>query len=95
MCRGCWRQGHHGATAARRKPHAALQWGFENVDLPRDEIVSFTTEGNLSSQRVMQKIGMIRDADGDFDHPMLPDWVHRRHVLYRIDRRQFTEHVAR
>jgi len=92
-----WRLGkqHWGNGFAPEAATAALQWGFENVDLPRDEIVSFTTEGNLSSQRVMQKIGMIRDIDGDFDHPMLPDWVHRRHVLYRIDRRQFTEHVAR
>jgi len=21
----------------------------------------------------------------DFDHPMLPDWDERRHVLYRLD----------
>jgi 3-dehydroquinate dehydratase-2 len=26
--------------------------------------------------------------DGDFDHPLLPDWKDRRHVLYRIDREQ-------
>jgi hypothetical protein len=38
---------------------------------------------------------MIRDLHGDFDHPMFPDWAERRHVLYRIDRRQFTERVAR
>jgi RimJ/RimL family protein N-acetyltransferase len=65
------------------------------VDLPGDQIVSFTTEGNINSQRVMQKIGMIRDVEGDFDHPLLPDWVDRRHVLYRIDRDQYNEHVAR
>jgi len=86
---------HWGHGFAPEAATAALQWGFANVDLPRDEIVSFTTVDNLSSQRVMQKIGMRRDPDGDFDHPMLPDWVHRRHVLYRIDRRQFAEHVAR
>jgi len=92
-----WRLGkqHWGNGFAPEAATAALHWGFDNVELPRDEIVSFTTEGNISSQRVMQKIGMVRDPDGDFDHPMLPDWVHRRHVLYRIDRRQFAEHVAR
>ena len=64
-----------------------MEWGFANVDPPDDEIVSFATVGNLKSRRVMEKIGMIRDVEGDFDHPLLPDWVDRRHVLYRIDRR--------
>ena len=74
---------------------AALEWGFANVDLPGDEVVSFTTVANVSSQRVMEKIGMIRDVDADFDHPLLPDWAQRRHVLYRIDRLRFAERVAR
>jgi RimJ/RimL family protein N-acetyltransferase len=74
---------------------AALEWGFANVELPRDEIVSFATVANVNSQRVMQKIGMVRDPNDDFDHPLLPDWAGRRHVLYRIDRRRFAGHVAR
>jgi len=92
-----WRLGkqHWGKGFAPEAATAALQWGFDNVDLPDDEVVSFTTEANLKSRRVMEKIGMVRDPDGDFDHPLLPDWVHRRHVLYRIDRRRFAEHVAR
>jgi ribosomal-protein-alanine N-acetyltransferase len=72
-----------------------LQCGFDNVELPRDGIVSFATLANTNSQRVMQKIGMVRDPNDDFDHPLLGDWVGRRHVLYRIDRRRFAEHVAR
>jgi RimJ/RimL family protein N-acetyltransferase len=36
---------------------AVLDWGFENVELPGDRIVSFTTVGNVNSQRVMRKIG--------------------------------------
>ena len=75
--------------------HAALAWGFENVDLPGDEILSFTTQANLNSRRVMEKIGMTYDPDDDFDHPLLPDWVDRRHVRYRINRRQFAESMAR
>jgi RimJ/RimL family protein N-acetyltransferase len=92
-----WRLGkqHWGNGFAPEAATAALTWGFANVELPADQIVSFTTEGNLNSQRVMQKIGMIRDLDGDFDHPLLPDWVDRRHVLYRIGRQQFVDHVAR
>lgn len=86
---------HWGNGFAPEAGSAALQWGFENVDLPDDEIVSFTTESNTNSQRVMEKIGMTRDPTRDFDHPLVPDWLERRHVLYRIDRRQLDDHVAR
>ncbi len=68
------------ATEAAR---AALMWGVHNLNPPRGEIVSFTTVGNRRSRRVMEKIGLIRDELADFDHPRLPEWEHRRHVLYR------------
>lgn len=92
-----WRLGkeHWGNGFAPEAATAALEWGFANVALPGDQIVSFTTVGNINSQRVMHKIGMTRDMDGDFDHPLLPDWVDRRHVLFRIDRQQYVDHVAR
>jgi len=45
--------------------------------------VSFTTTANASSRRVMQKNGLRHDPTADFDHPLLPDWSGRRHVLYR------------
>jgi RimJ/RimL family protein N-acetyltransferase len=52
-----------------------------------EEIVSFTAPANHRSRRVMEKIGMIRDSAGDFDHPSLPDGHPlRRHVLYRLTR---------
>lgn len=86
---------HWGHGFAPEAALAALEWGFANLDPPDDQIVSFTTEANLNSRRVMDKIGMVRDVDADFDHPLLPDWVERRHVLYRIDRRQLAERVAR
>ena len=41
---------------------------------------------NLPSRNVMQKLGMTRDPADDWDHPRLPDWEHRRHVLYRLRR---------
>lgn len=65
---------------------AAVEWGFANLDLPGDEIVSFTTVENAKSRRVMEKIGMTRDPADDFDHPMVPDWSGVRHVLYRLPR---------
>ena len=75
-----WGRGY--ATEAAR---AALGFGFQH--LPLSEIVSFTVPGNLRSQRVMEKLGMRRDPEDDFDHPALPE-SHplRRHVLYRIAR---------
>jgi RimJ/RimL family protein N-acetyltransferase len=73
-----WGQGL--ATEAAR---AALAWAVANIEPPRGEIVSFTTVGNLRSRRVMEKIGFVRDEAADFDHPRLPDWEFRRHVLYR------------
>jgi RimJ/RimL family protein N-acetyltransferase len=72
-----WNRGY--ATEGAR---AALDFGFRWLGL--QEIVSFTVPGNLRSRRVMEKIGMIRSPDDDFDHPLLPEGHPlRRHVLYR------------
>jgi ribosomal-protein-alanine N-acetyltransferase len=75
-----WGQGY--ATEAAR---AALADGFDRLGL--DEIVSFTTVGNVRSQRVMQKIGMTRNPADDFEHPNVPDGHPiKPHVLYRVRR---------
>lgn len=68
---------------------AALEFGFDHVDLPNDEIVSFTTTQNHNSQRVMQKIGMRLDPAREFDHPLTPGWVEQRHVLYCMERKHW------
>jgi RimJ/RimL family protein N-acetyltransferase len=61
---------------------AALAAGFA---AGIQEIVAYTTTRNARSQAVMRRIGMERDAAGDFDHPSLPEESPlRRHVLYRI-----------
>ena len=62
---------------------AVVRHAFENVGL--DEIVSFTVPANQRSIRVMEKIGMMRDAADDFEHPNLPtSHPLRHHVLYRL-----------
>jgi RimJ/RimL family protein N-acetyltransferase len=67
---------------AQEGARAALHFGFQSLGL--DEIVSFTTVRNLRSRRVMEGIGMTYDAQGDFDHPKVPEHHPlRRHVLYR------------
>ena len=78
LARSSWGRGlaPEGATAA-------LNWAKSNVVFPRGEVVSFTTESNERSRRVMEKLGFTHDVDGDFDHPLVLEGPHRRHVLYR------------
>ena len=74
--------GHGYATEAAR---AALEDGFFRLGF--DEIVAFTVVGNRRSRGVMERLGMNRNPDGDFDHPRLPPGHDlRRHVLYRLRR---------
>jgi RimJ/RimL family protein N-acetyltransferase len=77
---------HWGRGYAPEAARAALAFGFDRAGL--DQIVSFTVPANARSRRVMEKIGMRRDPGDDFDHPGLPEGhALRRHVLYRIARR--------
>jgi hypothetical protein len=32
----------------------------------------------------MERLGMIRSPEDDFDHPRLPEGPLKRHVLYRL-----------
>lgn len=61
---------------------AVLAYGFGTVGL--SEIVSFTARSNVRSQRVMERIGMVRDEAGAFSHPALPaEHPLAPHLLYR------------
>jgi ribosomal-protein-alanine N-acetyltransferase len=83
LSRDAWGQGL--ATEGAR---AALRYGFEQIGL--SEVISFTSEGNLRSRRVMEKIGMNRNPADDFDHPhLIPGHRLRRHVLYRIGQSKY------
>lgn len=74
--------GHGYATEAAR---AVLAFAFELREFP--EVVSFTAVGNARSRAVMERLGMQRRPDDDFDHPALPaEHPLRRHVLYRLTR---------
>ena len=80
LARPYWGQGY--ALEAAR---CALQFAFEDLQL--DEVVSFTVPANQRSWGVMQRLGMRRDAAGDFEHPILPEGHPLRpHLLYRISR---------
>ncbi len=81
-----WRFAHHvwGRGYAPEAARAALDYAWTRG---LDEVVSFTSTKNVNSRRVMEKIGMLHDPDGDFDHPRLAGGDPLRpHVLYRVRR---------
>lgn len=82
-----WRlaSAHWGNGYATEAATEALRGGF--VDVGLDEIVSFTVPQNIRSRRVMERIGLVRDPAGDFDHPRV-DAVAYPHLvpqmMYRL-----------
>ncbi|WP_149453273.1 GNAT family N-acetyltransferase [Pasteuria penetrans] len=78
-----WGRGY--ATEAAR---AVLAKSFTDYGL--NEVVSLTVPNNMRSRRVMEKINLLHDEDGDFQHPYLPQnhplsW----HVLYRLSKGEY------
>ncbi|MBY0518961.1 MAG: GNAT family N-acetyltransferase [Sphingomonas sp.] len=61
-----WRQGY-----ALEAMNAALGWGWAHFDATR--IVAITSAVNLKSQALMERLGMQRLADGDFDHALIAE----------------------
>ena len=73
---------HWGRGYATEAAVAAMRYGTEELQLR--EIVSYTVPANRRSWRVMEKIGLRRDPDGDFEHPKLPrGHPLAHHWLYR------------
>jgi RimJ/RimL family protein N-acetyltransferase len=77
LARAYWGRGY--ATEAAR---AAMDYGFGTLSL--GEIVATTVPANQRSRRVMERLGMSRSPEDDFDHPRLPEGPLKRHVLYRL-----------
>lgn len=74
-----------GKGYAREAALAALDWAWANLDVPR--IVSMTTPANEPSWGLMERLGMTRRPDLDFEHPALgPDHPLSAHIVYVIDR---------
>jgi RimJ/RimL family protein N-acetyltransferase len=77
--REAWGQGY--ASEAGR---VSLQIGFESMGLRR--IIAYTAAGNRPSELVMQRIGMLRAAEMDFEHPAVPVGSPvRPHIVYVKD----------
>jgi RimJ/RimL family protein N-acetyltransferase len=87
--RSSW--GHGFATEAARE---CLRFAFETLALA--EVVAFTVPANHRSLAVMERLGMRRDAGGDFEHPRLPPGHPLRpHVLYRLARADWNPGLSR
>lgn len=74
-----------GAGYAREAAEASIAWGWANTGA--GDILAMTNIGNVRSWGLMERLGMVRDHDGDFDHPAVAvgDPL-RPHILYRIKR---------
>lgn len=78
LARDYW--GHGLAPEGAR---ACLDYAWDILAL--SEVVAITYRENMPSRRVMEKIGMIYDPQGDFAHPRLAaDHQLSPHVLYRV-----------
>ena len=81
LAKAYWGMGY--ATEAAK---ASLRYAFTHLDL--DEVVSFTTVGNIRSRAVMKKIGMLYVEH--FAHPDLAAADPLcAHVLFKISRAQW------
>ena len=84
---------HWGKGYAIEGAKASVDFGFETLKL--DEILSWTTETNMRSRAVMEKLGMHHDPKDDFDHPRLSkDHPLKRHVLYRLGKKNVNKHLS-
>ncbi len=80
-----WKQGF--ASEGARE---VMRYAFEQLAL--GEVIAFTAVGNRRSRGVMERIGMERAPERDFDHPKLaPDDALRPHVVYRRTREDWLD----
>jgi len=64
---------------------ASLDWAWHNLSYAR--VVAVTVEANARSRRLMERLGMRRAPELDFDHPDFPPGhLLHRHIAYAIAR---------
>ncbi len=74
---------HWGRGYAREAAEAGLAWGWRSLGVA--QIAAITVLGNRRSWGLMERLGMVRDPNGDFDHPGAPAQL-RAHITYRAAR---------
>jgi len=76
-----WRMGY-----AHEAMRAVIDWAFNSIDVPH--LVALTSEGNIGSWRLMEKLGMERRKDLDFSDPSFPP-DNSPTIQYSITRQQW------
>ena len=72
-----------GKGYAREAAEASLGWAFAN--LPDNRVWAITSAGNSRSWGLMERLGMMRHSELDFDHPDVSDGSPLKpHVTYSI-----------
>lgn len=87
-----WRLAHRawGQGFAREAAEASLAWAWSRLPVP--VVMAITNLANTRSWGLMERLGMLRYPDEDFDHPDLAEEDPLRpHILYRIRRPQLSE----
>ncbi len=83
--RSAWGQGY-----ASEGARLSAAYAFDV--LGADEVVAMTVPANTRSWAVMERLGMQRNPDDDFDHPRIAEGHPlRRHVLYRLSATRWRE----
>jgi RimJ/RimL family protein N-acetyltransferase len=75
-----WGQGY-----AKEAAIASLDFAFGPLAAPR--VVSLTVSGNEASWGLMERLGMTRRPDLDYEGP---DWAEGRVIVYRMERQEWT-----
>lgn len=78
-----WRRGY-----AEEAMHAVLDWAFTRVGAPH--VLALTSQANIGSWKLMEKLGMERRADLDFDDPAYPP-EDRTTILYSLTADQWRQ----
>jgi len=79
-----------GQGYAREAAVASLAWAWANLPVPA--IMAITNLANTRSWGLMERLGMTRYPDEDFDHPEVPEGDPLRlHILYCIHRSRFAD----
>lgn len=76
-----WRMGY-----AEEAMRAVIDWAFGRVGAPH--VVALTSAINVPSWKLMEKLGMQRREDLDFDDPAFPP-EDRRTILYSLTREEW------
>ncbi len=79
-----------GTGYATEAANGVLAFAFGDAGL--EQVLSWTVPANVRSTQVMERLGMHRAPELDFDHPrLMHDDRLRHHIVYRITRSEWTQ----